>query len=341
MGYQKNHLKKDQRGVVAITVTVFFVIILSLIVLAFSQAARREQRQTLDNQLAKQAFYAAETGINVTMKGILDKSITAGGTDCNSTGKNVSNDGNIAYSCVLYDLDPDDIVIDSVNVESGETIPLSVKNPTNDPSKDLKDIEIVWRDTQPDGIFSGCADGSPNSVVSYSGNETGCDAGMLRVYLMKFVVNNTREQMVSSTFSAFLRPAQAGSGSVAYSAYGAGGPTSSQGQVVASKCDAGYCKAIITGIGGGENYINVRSIGKSNSITIRGIGADLQPVSFDEAQVKIDATGKANDVVRRLQVRKPLSGRYSTSPFTIDALDGVCKLLQTWPDGTVNGCPVD
>ncbi len=49
-------LSSDERGLAAVVVTVFVMIILSLVVLAFSQVARREQRQALDRQLSTQAF---------------------------------------------------------------------------------------------------------------------------------------------------------------------------------------------------------------------------------------------------------------------------------------------
>jgi Tfp pilus assembly protein PilX len=57
-------LRKDQEGMVSIIVTMIIMVLLGLIVLGFAQLSRREQRQSLDRQLAVQAQYAAESGIN-------------------------------------------------------------------------------------------------------------------------------------------------------------------------------------------------------------------------------------------------------------------------------------
>ena len=57
-------LKNNEQGLVAIVVTLIIMLVLTLIVTGFAQLARREQREALDRQLASQALYAAESGVN-------------------------------------------------------------------------------------------------------------------------------------------------------------------------------------------------------------------------------------------------------------------------------------
>ena len=62
--------KLRERGVVSIMVSIVLMAVMTLIVLGFSEIARRDQRQTLDRQLSNQAFYAAEIGVNDAQQAI-------------------------------------------------------------------------------------------------------------------------------------------------------------------------------------------------------------------------------------------------------------------------------
>ena len=61
--YNNGRNPKEQ-GFVAIIVAALIMIILSLITIGFTRIMQREQRQSLDRQLSRQALYAAESGIN-------------------------------------------------------------------------------------------------------------------------------------------------------------------------------------------------------------------------------------------------------------------------------------
>lgn len=62
--HNNNKIRSNQEGIVAIIVAVILTVLMSLIILAISQNANREQRQALDRQLSDQAFYNAESGVN-------------------------------------------------------------------------------------------------------------------------------------------------------------------------------------------------------------------------------------------------------------------------------------
>lgn len=346
-------MRKDERGVVAIIVTVFFMMVLTLIVLAFSQAARREQRQSLDNQLQKQAFYAAESGIN-DAKYKIDNNISPYNapkkTDCaDSTDKvNLTTDGLISYSCVLYNKTPSDVSLQDVGTSQSETVSLKTSTST------LKDATITWRDASggSDTSFTGCPAATETTFSPATTPPANCDAGMLKVVLMPFEGGATRGSLVSKSFTVFLRPVSTGGQStVAYAAYGdeASAAKKFQGQIIPVSCtDHAVCSLTITGlpnVAGTENYINLRSIDKANSIKIAGTTYGGTAAEFTEAQVEIDVTGKANDVLRRLQVRKPAKPEYDKAPFALEVLDGICKQLELYPgqgsDPYTNCYPTD
>jgi hypothetical protein len=66
-------------------------------------------------------------------------------------------------------------------------------------------------------------------------------------------------------------------------------------------------------------------------------------LSIKGAQVQIDATGKVNDVLRRIQVRVPVTKSYAIPEFVIQTTDSICKQLEVSPAPTNtvdNKCPL-
>ena len=104
----KQRQAKDERGMVAIMIAMFLMIILSLITLGFLRLMQREQRQALDNSLSTQAYYAAESGINDAVKAARanpayakgtcgpDATLTAGVTQIGNANLEPLGQGNIS-----------------------------------------------------------------------------------------------------------------------------------------------------------------------------------------------------------------------------------------------------
>lgn len=130
---KKLTLRADNRGIVAIVVTVLLMLILSLIVLAVSQNATREQRQTLDRQLSDQAFYNAESGINEAANYIYthkdDPTLPPKKDNCNPLPAPANNvldqSGTNKYTCVLYDRLPPSVQF-AGSSEPASPVPLAV-----------------------------------------------------------------------------------------------------------------------------------------------------------------------------------------------------------------------
>ena len=131
----KTKTNLNERGFASIVIALVLITILALITIGFAQLARREQRSALDKQLANQAYYAAETGINDTIKSL--PAIAAAGDSvdpkkCLDTSKfsmnsTLNQTNGVYYTCVLVDLKPPNIQYKNVAPESERYINFSTE----------------------------------------------------------------------------------------------------------------------------------------------------------------------------------------------------------------------
>lgn len=322
------NLKKDQQGLTAIIVTMFILIMLSLIVLAFSQITRRETRQALDRQLSSQAFYAAESGINEATKYIRQNPLPLEKVNCNdppTLAPSIDTTNTFGYSCILFDRAPTTIEYSGINTESGEFVSLKTL------SNDLSTLTITWNDTDGGNTFSGCPTSAAASFPA-EGAYGACDAGVMRVLLMPFANGINRQQLTDASYTAYLRPMQPGKpGTTSFANHSAGANT--QGNVVEASCDtaAGRCTARIEGVPGGNGlFLHMKSIYKNSVVTVGGFTASGATVRFTEAQAKIDSTGKVSDVLKRMQVRIPLLEKQEIPGYVVQTMNGICKQLDVY-----------
>src|SRR5690554_5996893 len=134
MKKHKLSLKDDQRGIASIVICVFVILILSLVVLDMSRDASREQRQSLDHQLSSQAFYAAESGINDTVRYITETNDhPPHKRNCDPLqGQNqipgFSNQlgDSISYTCVMYETRLENLEYNNVTPAKSQIIPIEV-----------------------------------------------------------------------------------------------------------------------------------------------------------------------------------------------------------------------
>src|SRR6185437_13103234 len=153
---QTKFLRLNQSGMASILITMITMIVVSLIVLGFATISRREQGNTLDQQLSTQAFYAAETGVedarNVIMNDVKTAQPVLPKTDCTTntggatypTGAQTVLDAthNVSYTCLLVSpvtnvqYDGVDGQSKVIPVDSNQTITKLVISwvPTNNPS---------------------------------------------------------------------------------------------------------------------------------------------------------------------------------------------------------------
>lgn len=351
--YPKN---TNQDGIVSITVTVIFIMVISLTVLGFSQVTRRNSQEALDKQLSSQAFYAAEVGVNDVRTKIASLVESNGEvpeqTECKDEGKYTKNGGivdeenGVSYSCIIVKTDLDNLhyseiggssIVASLNTSTGGAIGapvLSWRAPTNDNNRKVSDCP------------------KPNSFANNpwtkfeSANQwsSKCPFGVMRIDVTPINTDVMRniDTALNRTMSFFAYPASgdpSNPSAIRAVGYEKSPGVVNQGIVVPATCNDQECKLKLEGLNFATASMRVRSVYVgAGSFTIHAPEADPAMVgegassayTFD-SQVEIDVTGKAQDVLRRISVRVSKTGggtRTDSAGFSDYALhteESICK----------------
>jgi Tfp pilus assembly protein PilX len=323
--------KLNQKGVVSFITVAFLAGILLLITMGFMRVMISNQRQSLDNQLSTQAFYAAESGINDALADIGSLSSAFGSSDCNAAINILGNnalDGTtpIKYTCLLVDNKVDEIRISNATTESGKMYQLKAANGAT-----INRVEVYWGDNdqtyaRPNTSFP------PNKIANWPNTIP----PLLRVTIYYPGDNYSRGNLVSSQKTFFLVPVGGNNTNV----------STGDGAVSGIGCPGGTdpdftyrCKAVITispangfppsGLVKNGLYIKIRPIYNTSTIYIKGLAGSA--VKLQGAQVMIDATGRANDVYRRLQIRKDMVTEFNYPEYATQTANSICKQFITYP----------
>jgi hypothetical protein len=342
---------------VAIMVTVIIMMVISLIVIGFTRVIRREQRQVLDRQLSTQAFYAAESGVNDVadrIPGILDTNPNYEKDDCadDATLSNVVLDAStsVQVTCTLVDPTPQTLVYSGIGSES-KVVPIISKNP----AQTIQRIRIVWRDEAARNENFTTPNNCNDHYSSAGGNRFppasiwNCTVGIMRIDLVPTQngVFLSRSSLQANAFTALFYPGSGGSGSFAY----ATARGTNQGAIHQTRCTAGspaVCTMEITGLAifsSNSFHMRMKTLYGVSNVTIEA--GDLLGNNYElrGAQALVDVTGKANDVLRRIQVRVPASilGRQNLPDFALQTTDDICKRLSVVPNINFisSDCPGD
>lgn len=340
----------DQSGMVSITVTLLFVLVSALVVIGFTQIAQRNSRQALDRQLSAQAQYAAETAINdaqsVLLQDYANGAALRDQTDC--TGVYTKNGGvvdqNVSYTCLMVNSRPSSLSYD--NVSDGSIVfPLNTSDGSN-----LDTIEINWQKSSSapsSQNLSGCPTGHtlPATVNWQPAN---CSYGLMRIEL----IPNTPAAMQSATsaniatMSVLAAPTpSSGSAAIPSVSYSGGhnrtiqNGDANQGIRVAPNCtNANGCTIRLNNLAFANAYVRIRMMYvDAANVRVGYSSATTDNRTFTGAQVVIDATGRAQDVLRRIQVRAPLAQSSGTtsdtslSDYAIQTSGSLCKRFSVAP----------
>ena len=340
-----NNLRKNQKGMISITTTVVLMIVITITVLSFAQIVRREQRQALDNQLSDQAFYAAESGINQARKYIFDTWVTNGlippdKTDCKSNTDypatalptDISADGT-SFSCLLVNGSPQSLKYDLSPTAASKVFQLNANGTS------IKTIDVAWTPSTNSAPRTGCP--ATTTAVTQLPSATGwtCNGyGILRLDLVP-VDTMSRNGFMRDMFTAFISPANiTGTRTVSYLGTGTNinGGLANQGARPVASCDDSTCKITINNLSATRYYARISTMYRQSSVTFAPKDALGNPVGLIGAQLMLDATGRAQDVLRRVQVRVPLEYDGFHPDYGIESTDSMCKLFTTFP-GYGNG----
>jgi hypothetical protein len=336
-------LRYSQAGMVSIMTTMVLMIVISLIVLGFAQLSRRNQRETLDRQLSSQAFYAAESGVNDVRE--LIQTALAGGAvtipeknGCTDTGTagfyasldpDIDSTKGVRYTCMLVDPSPTELRynIDTTSV----VVPMISGDGTN-----FSTIRLNWQSKVTSGSpISGCPTTTNNAfspAASWS-----CGYGVLRFDLVPVAGVLNADSLRTGTMTLFGVPFS--SGGISSTGFVADTANNNRRGIA---CNNSGCSLTITGLSQNAYYMRISSIYQGMALQITGTNSGGLPAQLSGAQAVIDATGKAQDVLRRIQVHVPLraSSENLLSDFAIQSTDAICKrysVMESYFDTDVAG----
>lgn len=320
--------KQDESGFASITIALVLILVLALITIGFAQLSRREQQSALNKQLAAQANYAAESGINEVAKLIeqnpsaipnspntcLSPSIIGG----SPTSNQIDNTRDVLYTCALADLNPKSLEKDLAADTAWYT--------TFSTSPALSSLKITWQHNGSDAK-------SPKSAMP-TGSEFqpptswGDSPAVLQVNITP--LSGSRSDWVNRSFTVYLYPSTSAGNTVSYASNTQGG------SVISGSCipTTGVCNAKIDNLptGAGSFLLHVVDYYDPSKIKVTGTnGSD--DVEFNNAQAVVDVTGKARNVLKRLRVRIPLNQASPLPNYALEAKN-ICKRQQTSPAKT-------
>lgn len=339
----------NQEGMVAIVVTSVLMIVISLIVVGYSSTIRDEQRQALDNQLSTQAFYAAESGINLArnkIKAELKNNPTGSISkqECKGTGLGIDESAD-------YKID---------DATGSEITCLLVKDTTT---------EQIFQDVGSEAKGTWVRSDNPinNLVISWEGNSrdaTSCTGGdalessracpqpILRVDIVPLKQSGMDQTYLQrGQFTVFLSPKNGGSITNTNYSRNSDKDASSSPSIVSSACnttlDTTYlcaAKIINLPIVDAGFAVKMVSLYGSSDVAISSIDGSNNKLEI-KGQYVIDSTAKAVDVARRVQVRYSgsssnlITWALGSSPGTSDPNQvGVCKLYKISAGAVTDGC---
>lgn len=315
-------LRHDQSGLVSFIVCSVIMSLLSLVTIGFVRVMQKEQRESLDRQLSTQAFYAAESGVNDVVKKAAAPGGIAATTSCSLYSSDLETNvlavDNIGYTCVLYNPIVDSILFDS-SVDNGYlTLVRGAVNPVNS-------IKISWQ-AKADSAY-GAPSGQPWIGKFPPKSTWGNNISVLRVSIYPVSNSGTgfgRDQLNPTAKTFFLYPSLGGTSSANLG--------DQDGSVISTKCQPGEdynCTLQIMGLSGGPNdyYVRFRSLYNDSAVSVKGFSGLGASEKLSGAQAIVDATGKANDLKRRIQVRKSLIPQYFMPEYAISSAQSVCKRL--------------
>lgn len=344
--FQKRLDSTKEAGLVSIMVTLILMIVISLIVLGFAQISRRNQRQALDRQLSTQAFYAAETGVN-DVRALIDNAMAAGNPippkpDCTGgsgaaatfyAGLNPDLDGDAAdeaeYTCVMVNPTPQTLLYGDVGTRS-TIIPLVSASGAN-----LSRVTFTWQTKDDTATPTDNCPTTEAGIFSPASSWT-CGYGVLRVDLVPTSGNFNYATLQNNTMTTFFVPLRTGGGSS--TAYAAGGGNN----LIGVACNNTQCSYTISGLSTNQYHMRISSLYKSVSLQVNAFDGSGGGLALADAQAIIDATGKAQDVLRRIQVHVPLtaSSQNQYSDYVLESTDAICKrfvVMDNYFDTQVSG----
>lgn len=327
--------RKDERGLVSFMITIVMMVVISLIVVGFTQVANRNRRQALDRQLSTQAFYAAESGVNDAVsiiRGLPVGTAIPAQDDCSGSdypATTINTEPLVRYTCVLVKPTVPDITVPP-STQASSVVPIK---PTDEAGNSLSATELTFSWMPAEGQSPDPSLCSLPDVFRTTATET-CGYALLRVDLLRNAGGLTSPALLAgSTATFYMQPVRSGSADYSFSDF-----SNPKAHRVAASCDNATrrCTATLL-LGGTASYTSyvARISGlyrEPKGLVIDGKNGATS-TWFTDAQAIIDVTGKAQDVLRRVKVRVPLHdmGGNNVPLGGVHSSSTVCKRFTASP----------
>jgi hypothetical protein len=167
---------------------------------------------------------------------------------------------------------------------------------------------------------SGCPTTTNNVFVPTA--DWNCGYGVLRFDLVPTSGTFNAADLRTRTMTTFAVPfSSGGASSVPYAA------DTANDNRRGVRCTTSGCSLSITGLNQNNYYLRISSIYRSVALQVSATNDGGSPMEISGAQAVIDATGRAQDVLRRIQVHVPLraSSQNQLSDYAIQTTDSICK----------------
>ncbi|MDB5168681.1 MAG: hypothetical protein JWO41_37 [Candidatus Saccharibacteria bacterium] len=343
---KRQTLRGEQEGFAALVIAITLVVIVGLISVGFAQLMRREITQATGKQLANQAYYAAESGVNDAVAA-LNNGYVGKKTSCDPIvgpktlaeaylSKNDVDSTNSEWTCLLIDSAPGTLKYSPVDQVNPTAFVARAVDPSG-AQTNFTSLTVSWEDadqSSPQKIRSTSGVGN----VSFPPAGGAWDAiGVVRISITPIGLGAVdRATLQNNTFTAYLYPTTTASNNT----FTYTNVASAQGVVMDGKCSPGNtplrCSVTINGGGGSAPrvLISLRSIYSDTKVFISANGgAD----NLADAQSLVDSTGRAQDVLKRIQVRIPNRNSFYYPGFTLETIGNACKQLRVRPGFSDSG----
>ncbi len=312
----------NQEGASSLLFTLVMIIIISLLAIGFSVITTNDQKATLDKAVSLQAEYAAQSGINSVVEGIINhnSAVSQSSTStCTPTGGVIPtfpNPNNTRITCLKWSYSPQSLVYSSANSLSTIINPVNASGiPTN-----ISEVDITWgpSDSTAKTTYTSFTNSSLSGVVSDN------------FPILKIVTANFDMSNLTTTY---VVPVSGSSSVVALGSPGINIISVGCGATSAKTCTAklnalqwtvnsanSLCPSTNCGLLTTSSFD-----GSPLSVNISGIG-NSGPVQFLNSQVQIDSTAQNGNTVKRLVAGYTIGGASAWSP-TLTAATGPTAAL--------------
>ena len=333
-------LSRNKNGFASIVVSLILVLVFSLITLGFAQIARREQQNSLNQQLSTQANFAAESAVNRVVKQLNTNPLfdigNCGDTTYSNLGSSAGTNG-VKVTCVLLNTTSVKDYQSTFN-PNGNHFVIDVGNDNNAASFSFK-----WQNPKSNSVLSGTFTNPVNDS-----NYKAPSIVQISITPLKDT-EYSRSCLINKTYNMFIYPSSS-TPQTSYNSLSTASCSSSNN--VANK----YTASCITSTGTCEyKFNNNNNNGTSKYLfsmiapyaradttftltankTAYGSGLPTPEAnSLYNTQAEIDVTAKAQDVVKRIKVRVPLKNPSipidisNESPAYVLQSTSICKRLE-------------